>query len=226
MIVDDRVAICGSANLNDRSQLGYHDSEIAMVIEDPEPVQSYMDGRPYGASKFATTLRRQLMRKHLGLIYPQNMEHPDRNFMPAGVPNEYDFGSTEDMLVADPLSPNFLNFWNIRARTNTDAFARVFRPVPDDNVRTWKDYEQFYEKYFYDADGVADGKKPQGDAKYLWGHVVRENFSSGPDGVREVKDVLSTIKGTLVEMPLLFLIEEDIAREGLSLNALTEEIYT
>jgi phospholipase D1/2 len=37
---------------------------------------------------------------------------------------------------------------------------------------------------------------------------------------------LSTIKGTLVEMPLLFLKEEDIAKEGVGLNALTEELYT
>ena len=32
MIVDDRRVICGSANLNDRSQIGYHDSEIAICI--------------------------------------------------------------------------------------------------------------------------------------------------------------------------------------------------
>jgi phospholipase D1/2 len=32
MIVDDRRAICGSANLNDRSQKGDHDSEIAILI--------------------------------------------------------------------------------------------------------------------------------------------------------------------------------------------------
>ena len=44
--------------------------------------------------------------------------------------------------------------------------------------------------------------------------------------MREVKDLLITIKGTLVEMPLMFLIKEDIAKEGISLNAFTEEIYT
>ncbi|KAG8228995.1 hypothetical protein J437_LFUL009158 [Ladona fulva] len=33
MIVDDRVVICGSANINDRSMLGKRDSEIAVVIE-------------------------------------------------------------------------------------------------------------------------------------------------------------------------------------------------
>ena len=34
------------------------------------------------------------------------------------------------------------------------------------------------------------------------------------------------MKGTLVEMPLLFLIKEDIAKEGVGLNAFTEEVYT
>lgn len=28
MIIDDQTVICGSANCNDRSMLGYHDSEI------------------------------------------------------------------------------------------------------------------------------------------------------------------------------------------------------
>lgn len=40
LIADDKLVICGSANLNDRSQLGNHDSEIAVVIEDPTPVES------------------------------------------------------------------------------------------------------------------------------------------------------------------------------------------
>lgn len=35
MIVDDRRMIIGSANINDRSLLGNRDSELAMVIEDP-----------------------------------------------------------------------------------------------------------------------------------------------------------------------------------------------
>ena len=55
---------------------------------------------------------------------------------------------------------------------------------------------------------------------------MKEDFAPGDEGLREVKDILSEIKGTIVEMPLLFLIDEDIAKEGLSLNILTEEIYT
>lgn len=34
MIVDDKVALIGSANINDRSLMGSRDSEIAVVIED------------------------------------------------------------------------------------------------------------------------------------------------------------------------------------------------
>ena len=41
-----------------------------------------------------------------------------------------------------------------------------------------------------------------------------------------MKEMLSRVRGRLVEMPLLFLIKEDIAKEGVSLNAFTEEVYT
>lgn len=33
MIVDDKVVICGSANINDRSLIGKRDSEVAVIIE-------------------------------------------------------------------------------------------------------------------------------------------------------------------------------------------------
>jgi phospholipase D1/2 len=57
--------------------------------------------------------------------------------------------------------------------------------------------------------------------------VVAEEFDQDPQvAVRQVKEELSKIRGTLVEMPLLFLKEEDIAKEGLGLNAFTEDVYT
>ncbi|CAO3590887.1 unnamed protein product [Absidia cylindrospora] len=68
LIVDDRIVLVGSANINDRSQLGNRDSEIAMLIEDTDIVSSYMDGKKYNASKFALSLRLQLMKEHLGLL--------------------------------------------------------------------------------------------------------------------------------------------------------------
>ena len=228
MIADDRTVICGSANLNDRSQLGTHDSEIALLIQDPTPLQSTMNGQPWQAAYFAATLRRQLFRKHLGLIPVQDFTRPNDNFVPISLSrnNVYDFNSPEDQLVEDPLSDHFLNFWNSRARTNTEAFSRIFHPVPDDKVQSWKDYDEFYEKYFKGADEEADGKGGKKPPKAQWGHVVKDEFSEGEQGCQEVKELLSTIKGTLVEMPLLFLIKEDIAKIGLSLNAFTEPVYT
>jgi len=186
-----------------------------------------MNGRPWRASEFATTLRRQLFRKHLGLVPAQDMSRPDQNFEPIGVPNIYDWGSEADRIVADPLSDAFLNQWNGQARQNTSAFGKIFHPVPHDDVRTWKDYDTFYERFFHEADEEADGKTgKKTPAKYRWGHVVAEEFSSGEQGLREVKELLSTIKGTLVEMPLLFLIKEDIAKESVKFNTFTEEVYT
>jgi phospholipase D1/2 len=36
----------GSANLNDRSQKGDGDSEIALVVEDTDEIESQMNGEP------------------------------------------------------------------------------------------------------------------------------------------------------------------------------------
>lgn len=43
-LILDRYVICGSANLNDRSQQGDRDSEVAVVIEDPATRPSRMNG--------------------------------------------------------------------------------------------------------------------------------------------------------------------------------------
>lgn len=224
MIADDRIVICGSANLNDRSQLGDHDSEIAVIIEDFTPVQSKMNGKPWMASRFASSLRRELFRKHLGLVAPQDFQQANASFEPVGVSSQVDLDSPESQVVADPLSDTFQSLWNSRARTNTDVFRKVFHAVPDDSVRNWATYKEFFEYYFH-----AQASDHQGygrPAFEQWGHVVRGDFAPGAEGAKEVKELLSQVKGTLVEMPLMFLIEEDIAKEGVTLNELTEPIYT
>ncbi|CAF3216807.1 unnamed protein product [Rotaria sp. Silwood2] len=45
MIVDDRMCICGSTNINDRSLQGSRDSEICLVVNDIEMIDSYLNGR-------------------------------------------------------------------------------------------------------------------------------------------------------------------------------------
>ncbi|KGO65539.1 Phospholipase D family [Penicillium italicum] len=227
MIADDRVVVCGSANLNDRSQLGDHDSEIAVIIEDFTPVASSMNGKPWTASRFASSLRRQLFRKHLGLLPPQDYQRPDANFEPVGVPNQFDFECPESKVVADPLSDTAQSLWNSRAHANTEVFRKVFHAVPDDSVRNWAEYKEFYEYYFHKTERKAEGMEGVArPARFQWGHVVSDDFAPGAEGAKQVKELLSQVKGTLVEMPLMFLIEEDIAKEGLTLNDLTEPLYT
>ncbi|KAK6355809.1 Phospholipase D1 [Orbilia javanica] len=67
MVVDDRIAIIGSANINERSMLGFRDSEVAAVVRDQDTIWSTMAGRPYLVGRFAHTLRLRLMREHLGI---------------------------------------------------------------------------------------------------------------------------------------------------------------
>ncbi|KAF1813399.1 phospholipase D [Eremomyces bilateralis CBS 781.70] len=74
MIVDDRVAIIGSANINERSMRGNRDSEVAAIIRDRELVSSTMAGEPYMVGKFPSTLRMRLMREHLGIDTDAIME--------------------------------------------------------------------------------------------------------------------------------------------------------
>ncbi|BGP07097.1 Phospholipase D1 [Rhodotorula toruloides] len=67
MIVDDRIAIIGSANINERSQRGDRDSELACIIRDTDMIDSTMAGKPYQVGRFAHTMRVRLMREHLGI---------------------------------------------------------------------------------------------------------------------------------------------------------------
>ncbi|CCF55777.1 hypothetical protein KAFR_0A03420 [Kazachstania africana CBS 2517] len=66
MIVDDRSCIIGSANINERSQLGSRDSEIAMIVRDTDLIKTKMNDEEYYAGRFAWELRQRLMREHLG----------------------------------------------------------------------------------------------------------------------------------------------------------------
>lgn len=74
MIVDDRIAIIGSANINERSMLGSRDSECAAVVRDTDMLWSTMNDEPYLVGRFALTLRMRLMREHLGVDVDEAME--------------------------------------------------------------------------------------------------------------------------------------------------------
>ncbi|KAI8064502.1 hypothetical protein BC940DRAFT_305884 [Gongronella butleri] len=202
LIADDRLVIMGSANLNDRSQCGDRDSEIALLVEDQDMIPSYMNGRPYEASRFAATLRRQLWKEHLGLLRHQDLNEVTQSMMPLPVPNADETGTLEDATVMDPLNEDTLALWNMTARQNTEAFRTVFHCVPDDNVRSFAQYKEFY---------------PHPDVIPL-GHVHDKNMST-----HEIRSHLGQVRGHLVEFPLHFLEDEDLKADAMTL---TLELYT
>ncbi|KFY18822.1 hypothetical protein V491_04688 [Pseudogymnoascus sp. VKM F-3775] len=206
LIVDDRIAICGSSNINDRSQVGYHDSEIAIVMEDKEVLQSTMNGQPYEARRHAATLRRYLWREHLGLLPPQELDASnDPNAQPPPTKND----AQEDEhyeFVADPLGDDLWNMWTQRATQNTRVFRQLFHADPDNCVKTFEEYEDYL--------------PPKG---HRAGHIFDKQRAAA-----EIRGQLDTVKGHLVWMPLDFLKDVDLAEKnaGMAVNQWTESIYT
>jgi len=204
MIADDQFVICGSSNINDRSQLGIHDSELSIVMEDYDYIESEMDGKPYKAGRHAATLRRLLWREHLGLLPAQDLDVADHpNSQPPDVPNDPIEGP-EYEFVADPLSDKVWDMWCGNATRNTEVYRELFRADPDDNIKTFDDYQNFLPK----------------------NHIKQGHLQDPFMPVKDVREKLDQIKGHLVLMPLEFLKDAEMAEKGLQINAYTESIYT
>lgn len=205
LIADDKVVICGSSNINDRSQLGYRDSELAIVMEDTNILESTMDGKPYRAGHHAATLRRHLWREHLGLIEAQELDATDDPNAQPPTDSLNDVGSGEEFeFVADPLGDAVWDLWTSSATKNTELYRRLFRADPDNNIKSFEDY-----------DGFAPGKSIK------QGHL-HDKFIP----VNEVREKLDEIRGHLVWMPLDFLKDAEMAGKGLQVNQYTEVCYT
>ena len=65
LIVDDRVIVIGSANINDRSMLGCRDTEMALRIEDTLHLDITMNGHCHTVGYLPHTLRLKLMKQHV-----------------------------------------------------------------------------------------------------------------------------------------------------------------
>ncbi|CAF0790729.1 unnamed protein product, partial [Didymodactylos carnosus] len=114
MIVDDKWAICGSANINDRSMEGCRDSEIAIVIEDEaEMIDTTFNGQSVKVGKFCSNWRKKLFRMMLGIL----KENPD------------------NISVDDPISDEFYNMFRHIAHQNTLIYENVFLTIPTDRIR-------------------------------------------------------------------------------------------
>ena len=114
MIVDDDVVIIGSANINDRSMEGDHDSEIACCIRDNSKVSSKLAYKTFEKSQFAFTLRQR--------IFNEFLANDSRS-------NPVD--------LSDPLSEAFLSAVQETASKNTKVYHDIFKCYPHDSFRSF-----------------------------------------------------------------------------------------
>ncbi|QCE07301.1 phospholipase D [Vigna unguiculata] len=113
MIIDDRVSFIGSSNINDRSLLGLRDSEIGVLIEDKEYVESLMNGKPWKAGKFSYSLRCSLWSEHLGLH------------------------TGEISKISDPVvDTTYKDLWSATAKENASIYHEVFACIPNDEIHS------------------------------------------------------------------------------------------
>ncbi|PSR92563.1 Phospholipase D zeta 1 like [Actinidia chinensis var. chinensis] len=167
MIIDDCISLVGSANINDRSLLGSRDSEIAVLIEDKELVDSFMGGKPWKAGKFASSLRLSLWSEHLGLSVGEISQ------------------------INDPVvDSTYKDIWMATANTNTMIYQDVFSCIPNNLIHSrvalrqcttyWKeklghttiDLGISPEKLESYQDGNIKGTNPMERLESIKGHLV------------------------------------------------------
>ena len=225
LIVDDRIVVCGSSNLNDRSQMGSHDSELSIVMEDTRKIQSTMNGQPFEAGYHATTLRRYLWREHMGMLPPQplNADNDINSLPPTVNPENKIYDDVESWkFVEDPLSDELWEKWTKQADTNTMLFRHLFHADPDDHSKPLLTYVSLSSvltstlvKTFEDYDRYLP---PRGVKA---GHIFDQFLP--PDDIRHK---LSQIEGHLVWHSLDFLRDAEMAEWGIQVNSWTESVYT
>lgn len=115
--------------------LGSRDSEVAVIVEDEEFESHFMNMKPYKAGRFSGSLRRMLMREHLG-IYKKTADL---------TPSPQEKLKLDS--VNDPISDHFWsNVWNETARLNTAIYEQVFPVIPTDEIKSFAQIPEYINK--------------------------------------------------------------------------------
>jgi phospholipase D1/2 len=171
LIIDDAVAIIGSANINDRSLTGNGDTEIAAVVMDGKDTVEFRDlGEPRFEAptrKFARELRRSLWEKHFGFtlndqayflttdrarragITPHQLPpgaHPPRvktteKALTTAVKIE---GITWQSILDKPCDPKTVQAIQALATNNAKAYETVFPHTPRNGMKGFQDLVEHY----------------------------------------------------------------------------------
>jgi phospholipase D1/2 len=131
--------------------LGHRDSEVAVVITDEEFETIKMNGQDYGSGKFCGSLRRMLMREHLGI-----------------------FKSKSDIDITDPICDKFYkDIWIATAAKNSSIYEKVFAVVPTDDVRAFSQLKDYLNKpKLANSDKSEDKVEAKKCLNEIKGHLV------------------------------------------------------
>lgn len=212
LIVDDAVAIIGSANINDRSLNGDGDTELAAVIVDDAEAKVTDVGRGVKVitRKFARDLRIQLWKKHLGMEVDGSTTGVQKQGVPAGIK------------IDQPLDAGTVSGIKKLAADNRAAYNKVFTHTPRNTFGTLLDGRKYYlsepkKVKKYEVNGVPIGNvNPDGSLRpgYVLVDESVTDFSktpalqaaymlNGKHMIRAAIDELrESVKGFWVEMPL------------------------
>jgi phospholipase D1/2 len=125
LIADDRVAILGSANINDRSLRGMRDSELAVIVRDSEATSIKLDGKAvHQVGKTVNKLRRDLWKKHFGL----SLTHKS-SIRPA---------SDLEQHLDQPATEKAWRAIQKQASANTKLYEQSFDFIPQNKSQTQK----------------------------------------------------------------------------------------
>ncbi|MFP5390524.1 MAG: phospholipase D-like domain-containing protein [Gammaproteobacteria bacterium] len=126
MIVDDAVAIIGSANINDRSLNGNGDTELAAVIVDSAgaALTDVGAGVKLVTRKFARELRIGQWKKHLGMLVDTKTTGAQ---LERSAPNSIDLNR--------PLEQASVRGLQMLGRDNRTAYNEVFLHTPRDSYK-------------------------------------------------------------------------------------------
>ena len=201
VIVDDRVGIIGSANINDRSLLGDRDSEVCVYIgpgdHPPSPTHGIKppetnahrtikcNGEPWEASDFLHSLRVRLWAEHLGMLDEAELSGSriTHEAEPFGQVPQHARALLQDAVEA------YDQVWVPIAAKNTVVYEAVFPEMPSNDKRTLEDIK------------AAAG-----------GQLLKQNiYEMSPTfDTEKAVEYLNETQGNVTRMPLDFLLDYDL----------------
>lgn len=134
IIIDDRYALLGSANINDRSMNGNRDSELAVVIESSNLEEGFMDGKIFLKAKKIKEFRIEAFRSMF----------------------EIEIYKGRKLSYEDPFDEIFIEAVEKQTRFNEEFYWNVFGFFPHDSLKTLEMIEEMQksfkvnEKYYYE----------------------------------------------------------------------------